>query len=299
MSSKIKILVCTHKSSHFPSNDVYFPIQAGKSIASIDLGIQGDDTGDHISDKNKLYCEMTAVYWAWKNLAPLHPELKYIGLCHYRRYFILQHIYIKKFFKHLFFYIKNIICALLNLQRKYYLFDSQLVRSFDQGEKMIDDFARKILYFLKNNKIDILTAKPVRFYWIDVKSFFSVIGEYHIDLLKEIVEDSYPKYAVFLMRILDGFALSAANMFIMRTELFNDYCSFVFSVLERHLFLCKKREICFDPENEKVYNRVLGYLSELLTYCFILFQQKNGKTVRYVNKLLVSDFRKQETQKIY
>jgi hypothetical protein len=275
MPSKIKILVCTHRPCNFPAGDIYLPIQAGKSISGIDLGIQGDDTGDNISGKNKLYCEMTAVYWAWKNLGSLYPDLKYIGLCHYRRYFIFQRIPIKDCFRRLYFYIKNIGFALFNIHKKYYIFDSQLVRSFEQSGKIINDFTGKIFYFLEKNKIDILAVKPVRFYWVDVKHFFSLIGEYHIDLLKEIVEDICPEYAESLFQVLNGFSLSAANMFVMEIQAFNHYCSFVFSVLERHLFLCRERGIYIDPENEKSYFRVLGYMSELLTYCFILFQQKH------------------------
>ena len=61
----------------------YLPIQVGKAISNTDLGVQGDNTGDNISEKNQSYCELTGIYWAWKNLK----NVDYIGLCHYRRYF--------------------------------------------------------------------------------------------------------------------------------------------------------------------------------------------------------------------
>ena len=81
LNKKIKILVAYHKDDIFPLEDVYFPIHVGKSISSIDLGIQGDDDGENISNKNPFYCELTAIYWAWKNI-----KADYYGLCHYRRY---------------------------------------------------------------------------------------------------------------------------------------------------------------------------------------------------------------------
>ena len=65
---KVKILVCCHKPDKWLSDDVYIPIHCGKAVSKVNLGIQGDDTGDNISTKNPNYCELTAMYWAWKNL---------------------------------------------------------------------------------------------------------------------------------------------------------------------------------------------------------------------------------------
>lgn len=64
-----------------PDDDVYMPIHVGRE-GKQDLGFLGDNTGDNISIKNPNYCELTGLYWAWKNL-----QCDYIGLCHYRRYF--------------------------------------------------------------------------------------------------------------------------------------------------------------------------------------------------------------------
>ncbi|MFG6381788.1 MAG: DUF4422 domain-containing protein [Muribaculum sp.] len=82
---RIKILVACHKADpNIRQDDIYMPIQVGKALhPELDLGFQCDNTGDNISEKNESYCELTALYWAWKNLK----DVDYIGLCHYRRYF--------------------------------------------------------------------------------------------------------------------------------------------------------------------------------------------------------------------
>lgn len=79
--SDIKVIVATHKNYWMPADSIYFPIHVGREGKS-DLGYQGDNTGDNISSKNANYCELTGLYWAWKNL-----KADYLGLAHYRRHF--------------------------------------------------------------------------------------------------------------------------------------------------------------------------------------------------------------------
>lgn len=81
MKEDIIVLVATHKIYHMPTESMYRPIQVG-AIGKDDFGYLRDDMGIHISEKNSNYCELTAIYWAWKNI-----KTDYIGLCHYRRYF--------------------------------------------------------------------------------------------------------------------------------------------------------------------------------------------------------------------
>lgn len=81
--SKSTILVCTHTDSFYLQTDLLQPIHVGKAMhPELHFPFIGDDTGDNISGKNGSYCELTAHYWAWKNL-----DTDYIGICHYRRYF--------------------------------------------------------------------------------------------------------------------------------------------------------------------------------------------------------------------
>ena len=79
-----KIVIAVHKPYQMPKDEIYLPIHVGKNGGE-DIGFKGDDTGDNISQKNPRYCELTGIYWAWKNL-----DADYIGLSHYRRHFSLK-----------------------------------------------------------------------------------------------------------------------------------------------------------------------------------------------------------------
>ena len=77
---KITVIIATHKEYQMPKDNLYLPVQVGAE-GKKDLGYTRDNTGDNISAKNPLFCELTGLYWAWKNL-----DADYIGLVHYRRY---------------------------------------------------------------------------------------------------------------------------------------------------------------------------------------------------------------------
>lgn len=62
------------------------PIQVGSSMSEQRSGEIWDDTGDHISQENGRFAEMTGAYWIWKNGA----RSTYKGLCHYRRHFVIS-----------------------------------------------------------------------------------------------------------------------------------------------------------------------------------------------------------------
>ena len=75
------IYVCHHKHGKSFSDDVFHPIHVGKELDATDIGFLGDNTGVNISNRNKQYCELTAIYWAWKN----DEVATWLGLMHYRR----------------------------------------------------------------------------------------------------------------------------------------------------------------------------------------------------------------------
>ena len=78
---KAKIIIALHKKYPVPNDQVYLPLFVG-AHSKPDIGFARDDINDNISCKNPFFCELTGIYWAWKNL-----NASNIGLVHYRRYF--------------------------------------------------------------------------------------------------------------------------------------------------------------------------------------------------------------------
>lgn len=64
------------------------PLQVGAGLTKERVADLSDDIGDNISQKNVNYCELTALYWIWKNELSIGSDgngADYYGLFHYRR----------------------------------------------------------------------------------------------------------------------------------------------------------------------------------------------------------------------
>lgn len=75
------IYIATHKKFNVPNLNWYCALQVGAE-GKEKYGYLRDNIGNHISGKNANYCELTGLYWIWKNT-----DDSYKGLVHYRRYF--------------------------------------------------------------------------------------------------------------------------------------------------------------------------------------------------------------------
>ena len=80
--SGLKIIVAAHKPYRMPEDPAYLPVQVGAAGKSSLGEWQRDDEGENISARNANWCELTGLYWAWKNL-----KADAVGLVHYRRHF--------------------------------------------------------------------------------------------------------------------------------------------------------------------------------------------------------------------
>ena len=75
--------------AELPEVSMYLPVHVGRALyPDKEFGYQSDAEGDNISIKNPYFCELTALYWAWKNL-----KADYVGLAHYRRHFSLKTVH--------------------------------------------------------------------------------------------------------------------------------------------------------------------------------------------------------------
>lgn len=242
--NEIKILICCHKKSELPKDDIFLPIQVGASISDVDLGIQRDDQVngiicDNISAKNKSYCELTALYWAWKNIKTQYPNISYIGLNHYRRYFDFEDK-------------KNITM--------------KSIKTKDLNNYKI------------NNLLKILSKKnwilPKGVYW-DNTLKTNYCFEHHSEdyrLVKNAISELYPEYLPSFFDVFEnGYTFHPYNMFITTFENFEKYCEWLFKILtyveNRSLF------VYYDD----IQIRVFGYLAERLLNVFV---HKNSTNVK-------------------
>lgn len=79
------IYVITHKkfSDSFINRNQYLILHVGMNNDDKSYYLR-DDTGDNISGKNQHFCELTGLYWIWKNGCEKSDDIT--GLVHYRRF---------------------------------------------------------------------------------------------------------------------------------------------------------------------------------------------------------------------
>lgn len=218
---KIKIIVATHKKYQMPEDDIYLPIHVGKK-GKADIGFQGDDTGENISEKNANFCELTGLYWAWKNL-----DADYIGLAHYRRHFSVKKTGDK--------------------------FQSILTR--EQLEKIL-------------KSTDVVLPKKRKYYITTIyEHYANTHDKTHLDKTRGIIERKYPEYINAFDKVMKSTSAHMFNMFIMKKELADKYCEWLFDIL----FELEKE---IDLSGMSAFDaRLFGRVSERLLDVWI---EKNG-----------------------
>ncbi len=241
--AKIKILVACHKPAEIVKSDLLIPIHVGAALSGVDMDIQGDNTGDNISARNRSYCEMTGIYWAWKNL-----DLDYYGLFHYRRY---------------------LSSSEPTANGKHAVTFSNIA-AVNEASVFNDGDMRKLV-----GGYDAIV--PMKNSIKDFCDYDSIYDHYEndhnirdLDYCIDYINKNYEHISPFVGALddTDGYF---CNMFIMKKDIFNEYCEFIFDVLENF-------EKNNDISNYDQYQyRVSGFLAERLTNVFIQYLQSQDK----------------------
>lgn len=209
-------------------------MHVGRSLSKEDFSLIGDNTGDNISHLNHHFCELTALYWIWKNRSD---GANSFGLVHYRRYFKPTSQSIK-------------------------IMDRSIASNSDLNDLM--------------KRYKIVLPKP-RNYWIESVEQHYKNAHYSSDLqiVREILQRKYPEYEQAFNKILKGRKLSLYNMFVMKSEHFDAYCSWLFDILF-------EAEKTIQYENYGPYQRrVFGFLGERLLNVWVTHNFKT-KEIKYL-----------------
>lgn len=186
----IKIIVATHKKYAMPEDPMYVPVHVGK-LGKDDLGYIGDDTDEHISDKNPFFCELTGVYWAWKNL-----NADYIGLIHYRRFFSTKDMFSR---------------------RNQPL--TQLYLTSEELNNILDDYDI-VVPKKRNYYIETLYSH-----------YANTLHSEHLDVTREIIAEKYTEYLDDFDSVMKQRSAHMFNMFVMSKDLVDHYCNWLFDIL--------------------------------------------------------------------
>ena len=183
-----KIFVISHRQFKAPDIPGYQVLLVGKKDFYMS-GALRDDTGINIADKNSNYCELTGLYWIWKNCS----FKGYVGLVHYRRYFSYL-----PFFKNSLFFLHD--SQINKILKKY---DCILPEPFKLSVSDRDNYFK----YRERKKKDLNTTREIisRLYPEYVSSFDKILNKKKLSYCnmfimksKELMDD----YCTWLFDIL-------------------------------------------------------------------------------------------------
>ena len=275
--SDVTVYVAYHKNAPIVHSSIYRPIHVGKALSVSDIeGTIGDNTGENISTKNPLYCEMTAAYWAWKN----DKDSRYIGLCHYRRLFCARKPNIFRKLKLRLNCLKEKLRGFIRPGSGNSICDLVSNPSAERFEELRKDFERKIEKWTASGRVAAFGVKPVCFASRSVKMRFDILGEYHTQVIEDILEQKYPQMLDDYKKVMLSDRMSYANMSIMRRDVFDRYCSMVFDVLVAYESRVLQDRWCSDLYVDRCFSRLPGYMAELLTATFLEHLKRSNESVK-------------------
>ncbi|MDO4291389.1 MAG: DUF4422 domain-containing protein [Eggerthellaceae bacterium] len=190
----IRVAVAAHRPYRMPDDPMYLPVRVGAALGPCPEGMeafQPDDEGESISARNPSYSELTALYWVWKNC-----DAGYKGLVHYRR--------------------------LLGSP------DAKKRRAADPYGRLAA--AGELLPLLEGQ--GVVVAKRRRYCIETVYSHYAhTFDARQFDACREVLSETRPECVAPWDALMRSRGAHVFNMFVMRADLLDAYCEYLFDVL--------------------------------------------------------------------
>lgn len=199
-------------------------MQVGASLTDRRIGDLSDNIGDNISKENKLYGELTATYWIWKN-----DNHQIVGLYHYRRILLVD------------------------------------TQSFGM---------------LQAKDVDVILPLPFLCFQDTSWQYGRYLCDQDMQIVWQVLSKYSPDYYEAARHIFKGNYLYNYNMLVARREAFQDYCQWLFPLLQE---IKKRCERCERVRKE----RYIGRIGEVLTSLYFLYNKKDWKIQHTEKKWLV------------
>lgn len=239
--AEINLFVCCHQPDDVPQHPLLVPMQVGTTLGNSRFpGFLHDDTGDNISARNRSYCELTAQYWAWKNVMA-----DYYGFFHYRRYL----------------YPDTTAKSPYRVEREATL---PLLERLGYS-----DFAKLI-------EVHDLIAPKGEDMHIPAREHYASAPYHHrkdLELMEQIVRERCPEMTMAAEQYLSDTVCYFGNIYIMKREVFQDYCTWLFSLLTEFDYRADLQG--YDAQER----RVDGYLGERLFGIYLTYYREELKTL--------------------
>lgn len=244
---RIQILISCHKDVLTPQSPLFIPVEVGAAQHTNAIaGFQPDNQGENISERNFTFCELTAQYWAWKNL-----EADYYGLCHYRRYFCFDgqdhaandHGQIE---------VESLSEFSL---RDYRIADEQLIRA-----ALADcDVIVPPYWDVKQAPTPCGPQKTIQAHMVS----YGLYTDDEAALVRSIIAERQPEYLGAYDAYMGGNKYLGYSCYVMNKSLFQRFCEFEFDVLLEFDKRCNYEGMT------TTHKRLCGYFGEVLYSTFI------------------------------
>lgn len=200
-----KIIVVTHKDYKMPADSLYMPICVGTGLETLSDKFQPDNKGKNISEKNSTYCELTAIYWAWKNL-----NADGVGVAHYRRHFTMA--------------------------KGARTVDKALTS--EQLEQLFQKYGKDVIFATPARRY----VESIENHYVHSLKGYEAIHAKDIVRLKKAIHEDDSSYDESAKKVLGGNSAHMLNMFISSKENFDSYCAWLFPVIDKVVALSADRE---------------------------------------------------------